>query len=342
MATTRLRLTVGYLTALAVVVGLVSMACYALLLHVLHVQASAVFLVRVAPHRIPGRPTAIDTATVVPWLVATDLGVLLLGVLGAYALAGRTLRPVMEARARQERFAVAASHELRTPLTVLLGTLEAALLRRRTPEQYEDILRRAQGEAEHLVVLLDDVLALAHAESGAAIFAAEPLDLHAVAHASAAEIRAQAEGKKQTVAVALEGPLPARGDVRALQQAITNLLDNAVTYTPVGGTIHLVGRRGRHHALLVVRDTGPGIAAEHLPHLFEPFYRVDPARGNGAGHVGLGLVRAARVARAHGGRLTIESQVGVGTVATLVLPLATAHDDAHRQSEGPSSVEASR
>jgi signal transduction histidine kinase len=271
-----------------------------------------------------------------------DLAVLLLGALGAYALAGRTLRTIAEAQARQERFAVAASHELRTPLTVLLGTLEAALLRPRTPEEYEDVVRRAQAEAEHLVILLDDVLTLAHAQSGAAARIAAPLDLHAVAHASAADIRAQAVGKKQTVVVAVEGPLPARGDAQALQQAITNLLDNAVTYTPMGGTIHLAGRRGRRHVLLVVRDTGPGIAPEHLPHLFEPFYRVDPARGNGVGHVGLGLVRAAHVARAHGGRLTIESQLGVGTAATLALPLDAVTGDGDRRPEEPAPVEVSR
>src|SRR5205085_1650312 len=92
---------------------------------------------------------------------------------------------------------------------------------------------------------LEDVLALVHAESGAETRAADPLDLHVVARAAAADIRAVADGKKQTVALALEGPLAARGDAHALQQAVTNLLDLAVTYTPVGGTIRLVGRRAR-------------------------------------------------------------------------------------------------
>jgi signal transduction histidine kinase len=336
--TLRLRLTLGYLAVLAAVVGLVSLVCYASLLHA---HATAVPLARSAPHAAWARLVAAAPAMGVPWLVAGDLGVLLLGALGAYVLAGRTLRPIVEAQARQERFAIAASHELRTPLTVLLGTLEAALLRRRTPEEYEDVLRRAQGAAEHLTILLNDILALAHAECGPETRAADPLDLRAIARAAAADIRAVADGKRQTVALALEGPLPTRGDPRALQQAVTSLLDNAVTYTPVGGTIRLVGRRRRGRALLVVHDTGPGIAPEHLPHLFEPLYRVDPARGNGGGHVGLGLARAAHIAQAHGGRLTIESQVGVGTVATLSLPLDEAGNDADSRPGTTPTVEAS-
>ncbi len=299
---TRLRLTLYALAVLALLVGLLTLAFYGILLS-LTVGAAAV-------------------GALVLSLLASDLVVLGLGALGCYVLVGRVLRPVAAARARQERFAVAASHELRTPLTVLLGTLEAALLRRRAPEQYEEVLERARDEATHLVTLLADVLDLAHAEGGAETSTREHLDLSVLARAAIEDVRFVANGKRQTLVVTLTEPLFAHGDARALQRAVAALLDNAVTYTPDGGMIHVVGRRGRGRALVVVRDTGPGIAPEHLPYLFEPFYRVDPARGAGDGHTGLGLVRAARVARAHGGRLAIESKEGVGTAATLTLPLA--------------------
>jgi signal transduction histidine kinase len=116
--------------------------------------------------------------------------------------------------------------------------------------------------------------------------------------------------------------LPVYGDRLKLRQVLANLLDNAVTYTPEGGAIRVVVHHERGHAAVEVRDTGPGIAAQHLPHLFEPFYRVDAARGDGAEHSGLGLALAHWIARAHGGQIHVASQPDVGSVFTLSLPLA--------------------
>ena len=318
MTPARLRLMLGYLAFLTVIVGLLSLTFHAILLHVppAHVRTADLGV-----REVLARLLAADASALTTDIALVDLGVLLLGALGAYVLAGYTLRPVTEARERQRRFAIAASHELRTPLTVLQGTIEAALLRRRTPEQYEAVLRRATTAAEQMGTLLDAILTLAHAESGIETLAVESLDLCVVARAAAEDLRAQAEGKGQTLALALERPLPIRGDPHVLHQAVTNLLDNAISYTPPCGMIRLVGRRTHGHALLAVRDTGPGIALEHLPHLCEPFYRVDPARTGDSGHVGLGLARAAWITLTHGGRLAIESQVGVGSTVTLSLPL---------------------
>ncbi len=261
--------------------------------------------------------------------VAGDLGAVLLSAPAVYALAGYALRPAQAALEREERFAVAASHELRTPVTVLLGTLEAALLRRRTPQQYEDVLRRATAEAVHVSDLLDEVLTLAHVESGVDTLFSVPLDLRAVARAAVAEARPLAAGKGQMLDAPLDAPLPVRGNARMLRRALDSLLDNAMTHTPAGGAIHLTARRTRGRAALTIRDTGPGIAPEHLPHLFEPFYRVDPIRANTSDtrHAGLGLSRAMRIARAHDGRLTVESWVGQGSAFTLSLPLDRARRD---------------
>jgi len=129
-----LHLTLIYVAILAVIVGVLSLAL-GVALHTMTLALHA-----------EGAPVAV--IRLVMWVVAIDLSVLALGAAGAYALAAYTLRPVTAARERQQRFAVAASHELRTPLTVLQGTLEAALLRPRTPAQYEDVVRRATSEAE--------------------------------------------------------------------------------------------------------------------------------------------------------------------------------------------------
>ncbi len=238
-----------------------------------------------------------------------------------YLLITYIRRPTEAAQTLQQRFAVAASHELRTPLTVLQGTMEAALLRRRTSEQYEDILRQAIAETTHLGALLDDLLTLTHTSGKVATSFREAVDLSAVARDAAADARVSAAGKNLTFAVVLTEPLLVRGNTGALRRAVASLLDNAVTYTPPGGTVSVVGRRMRRHALILVYDTGPGIAREHLPHVFELFYRADPARTSGTGHVGLGLTYAATIAQAHGGRLSVTTQVNRGSTFTLSLPL---------------------
>jgi signal transduction histidine kinase len=150
----------------------------------------------------------------------------------------------------------------------------------------------------------------------------QPLDLYDVAREAAEGVQPLAARKRLTLEVALDGALSIAGDRLKLRQALANLLDNAVTYTPEGGAICLTGRRERGRAVLEVRDTGPGIAAQHLPHLFEPFYRVDAARAGGSSHSGLGLALAQWIVQAHHGHLAVESRLGVGTVFTLSLPLA--------------------
>jgi signal transduction histidine kinase len=110
------------------------------------------------------------------------------------------------------------------------------------------------------------------------------------------------------------------GDASKFRGVLVNLLENAIVYTPEGGTIRLVGRSEHGQAVLEVRDSGRGIAAEHLPHLFEPFYQADTARSS-SDHVGLGLALASWIVRAYGGHIGVQSQVGVGTVFTVSLPL---------------------
>src|SRR5918912_2010266 len=248
----RLRLTLWYLTVLGTIVVLLSLALYEVLLRLQ--QAEALALGRVMRHGVV-QLFARDERALAWQIGAIDLGMLILAALGAYVLAGPTLHPIQEAMERQERFAVAASHELRTPLTVLQGTLDVALLRERTPAEYQEILATAAAEAGHMGVLIGNLLALARTQSDRAVLALEPLDVREVAREAAEGVRPLAERKSQTLEVALDGGLPTEGDRLKLRQALTNLPDNAVTYTPEGGTFRLTARPCLRRAVITVRDT---------------------------------------------------------------------------------------
>src|SRR5919202_5835192 len=204
----RLRLTLWYLAALGTIVVLLSLALYEVLLRLQ--QAEALALGRIMRHGVV-QLFARDERSLAWQIAAIDLGMLILAALGAYVLAGRTLRPIQEAMERQERFAVAASHELRTPLTVLQGTLEVALLRDRTPDEYQEILRTAAVEAGRMGALIGNLLALARTQSDRDALALEPLDLCEVACEAADGVRPLAERKGQTLEVALDRALPTEG-----------------------------------------------------------------------------------------------------------------------------------
>ncbi len=313
----RFRLTLWYLAILAAIVGLLSLVIYRVLRSL---QESELHAIGAAQRTGVAALFARDERLLAIQLLALDAGVLILAALGAYVLAGRTLEPIEQAMDRQQRFASAASHELRTPLTVLRGNMEVALLNRRTPEEYEEILRGAADEATRMGVLVADLLAWARAQHDAEALTLELLDLGSVAREAVAGIRPLAEGKKQTLEVRLERSLLVQGDPLKLRQALSNLIDNAVAYTPAGGKVWITGRHERRHVVMEVGDSGPGIAAEHVPRLFEPFYRVDTARSGDSAHTGLGLALAAWIVRAHHGKLSVQSHVGVGTVFSLSLP----------------------
>lgn len=316
----RLRLTAWYLLILAVIVAMLSFALYRLLLLA---QDSELHAAGTAARHSLVHAFARDEVILAYQIVAVDIGVLLLATIGAYVLAGRTLRPIEDAMERQRRFAAAASHELRTPLTALQGNLEVALLNRRAPEEYEQLLREAVADTERMGDLVRDLALLARPEADTTVLRHEPVDLRNVASAAVQDVELLAANKGQRIEVGLDGPLLVEGDSPRLRQVFVNLLENAIRYTPQGGEIRLAGRREHRNAVVEVRDTGVGIAAEDLAHLFEPFYRADQARSN-ADHVGLGLSLASWIVHAHSGRIEATSQPGVGSVFTVLLPLRPA------------------
>jgi two-component system OmpR family sensor kinase len=224
----------------------------------------------------------------------------------------------------QRRFVSDASHELRTPVAAIRSMIDVALFEPMEQDKYTAVLRTVNAEAERLGHLVSDLLALARADEGQAHLEKEEVRLDVLIDAVAANAEPLASEKNITLHVEADKPVTALGDEARLIQMTMNLLDNAITYTPAGGSVTLSTTVENGRARLRMQDTGIGIAAEHLPHIFERFYRVDPAHARTErNNNGLGLSIAEWVVRAHNGSITVESQPGKGSTFTVLLPLTT-------------------
>ncbi|MBK9945406.1 MAG: HAMP domain-containing histidine kinase [Kouleothrix sp.] len=242
--------------------------------------------------------------------LATTFNAMLSALQGAYDQTEQTLHV-------QRRFVADASHELRTPLTTIRGNL--ALLRRNPPIAPDDqaaVLADTIDEGERLSRLLNQLLTLARADAGITL-AREQVDLAALAGAVCRRVQPLAAG--HTLIGPSATPVLVIGDSDAITQVLTILVDNALKFTPAGGTIAVTVTAAAGRGAVQVRDNGPGIAPTLLPHLFERFVRGDAARtGEGTG---LGLAIAHDLAVALGGDLTVASELGVGSTFALWLPL---------------------
>ncbi len=224
-----------------------------------------------------------------------------------------------QAYEQQRRFTADASHELRTPLTTIKANTSLALLTGGTAEDYRRALLNADAAADRTTRLVQDLLLLARADAGEQTQRREPVSL-APLLAQAAE---SVLGPKQAgIRLCLPDWLPClEGDGDALRRLFTNLLENAARHTPPGGAVTVSASVESQAVTVSVTDTGDGIAPQHLPHLFERFYRVDAARSGGRGGTGLGLAICRSIADAHGGTITLESAVGMGTTVRVRLPV---------------------
>lgn len=231
---------------------------------------------------------------------------------------------IQESFEAQRRLVADTSHELRNPLTVIRGNLE--LLRRDLdPETRLEAVVEAEEEAARMSRMVADLLLLAQADARVPL-GREPVRLHALVEEVGCQARLMANGRQVEV-----GPLEETtvlGDRDRLKQMLMNLVENAVRYTPEGGRVSVGLRRQNGRAYLTVADTGVGIAPEHLPHIFERFYRADPSRSRTIGGNGLGLAIVKYVAEAHGGRVSVQSQVGKGSVFTVELEAAPVRQQA--------------
>ncbi len=225
---------------------------------------------------------------------------------------------------RQRRFTADASHELRTPLTIIKGDLSLALTRRRDADYYHEVLTEVDEEVDQMSRLIDRLLALARADAEGILICRQTVDLGILLADLIEQTRPLAEAKGLTLTAQAAPTLMASVDPDAVTQIVLNLLDNAIKYAP-SGQVRLSARHTGHDGSeiqITVSDDGPGIPAEHLPHIFERFYRVDRARSREMGGAGLGLAIARELARAHGGDVSTHSIPGEGSTFTVQLPVA--------------------
>jgi signal transduction histidine kinase len=248
---------------------------------------------------------------------------IVLSFVGAWFLAGRALIPIEAAFRRQQEFVADASHELRTPLTVLRSATDLLNQHRAEPlevngELFDDVRQEIAGLERQAA----DLLTLARADLGELALAFGEVDLGALAADIARRTTPLAESRGVALSCEREdGGLVVEADPDRLQQVLLILIDNALKHTPAGGRVHVAARRQGADALLEVVDSGDGIAAEHLPRVFDRFYRGDRVRSRAQGGSGLGLAIAKSLVDAHGGQLALGHAAGGGTRATLRLRL---------------------
>jgi len=219
---------------------------------------------------------------------------------------------------RQRDFLADASHELRGPLTVIRGNLD--LLQMDLPEnERRESAAEAKEEVKRMSRLVSDLLFLA-SEDAQERLEHKSVMLHVLVSAACEQARS-IDGGQHAVTIVCNDPTIVQGDRDRLVQMLWNLVENALRYTEPDGTITLGLHNHGPVAELTVADTGAGIPAEHLPHIFERFYRVDRARSHQHGSTGLGLSIVKQVAEAHGGQVRVRSEPGAGTTFTVALPI---------------------
>jgi two-component system phosphate regulon sensor histidine kinase PhoR len=218
-------------------------------------------------------------------------------------------------------FVANVSHELKTPLTVVRGYTETLLGDEPPAEVRRSFLAVILANAARMQRLVDDLLDLSRIESGGWTPQPEPVALRPQIDQAWADVaRANMAGEHAFTVELAADAAEVDADPQAVRQVLGNILDNAARYTPATGAIAVRTRREHGSVVLEVSDTGPGIPGEHLPRVFERFYRVDAARSRELGGTGLGLAIVKHLVEAHGGRVEAESRLGVGTTIRVTFP----------------------
>jgi two-component system phosphate regulon sensor histidine kinase PhoR len=222
-------------------------------------------------------------------------------------------------RVRQE-FLSNVSHELRTPLTAILAfveTLESGAIEDiENSQRFLAIIRR---NANRMHTLIDDILQLSAIEAGNVPLRTEEIELYPLVNEVFASLAAAAKTRQIVLDNRVDQQAKVFADSRGLEQMLTNLIDNAIKFNRDGGRVSVTHKNGLRDRIRV-EDTGEGIPAQHLPRLFERFYRVDRARSREVGGTGLGLAIVKHLARAHGGEVAVESKLGEGSTFAIELP----------------------
>ncbi len=248
-----------------------------------------------------------------------------LSAVGGLFLAERALVPIRQAFRRQRDFVADASHELRTPLTLIRANTEMITRHPNEPVgKSQDLLQDILRETDRLSALVTDLLTLARADAGQERLSVQAVRLDETVVDSGRQFKPLAGERGVALSVHADVPITVQGDPARLRQLMVILLDNALKYTPAGGAITVECESVKSGTKLPVQirvtDTGAGISAEHLPHVFERFYRADPARAHDGG-AGLGLAIAQWIVEAHHGKIHASSSLGAGSTFVVQLPL---------------------
>ena len=252
-------------------------------------------------------------------LLGTGFACMVLSLLGNLYWGRNAVEPVRKAWEQQRDFLADASHELRTPLTVILTNL--SLLREEPDSQRygrRRWLENMEEEIHHMSDLVDGLLFLARSDAKQKVLNCKPFLLSESIAGLVAAFRPLARGKKVELRLSCEEDIWLDGDETRMRQVAENLLNNALRHTQEGGRIEISMDRQDGTISLVVADTGEGICAENLPHIFQRFYQGDPSHSRGKGGLGLAIVKS--IVENHGGKVSVSSQVGEGTEFLVRLP----------------------
>lgn len=226
-----------------------------------------------------------------------------------------------EAFQKQRQFAADASHELRTPLAIIQAESSLALDKKRTQAEYRRSLELVSQEVTYMSEIIGKLLLLARNDAGSEPSNFQEVNVRDLFTELSSDVEALAQEKGVVFNLGPMDNLTVKGDRFKLKQLFLNILDNAIRYTPSGGTVSSSLVRKNGSAIVSISDTGMGIPTEHLPFIFDRFYRVDKARSRADGGMGLGLAIAISIAKLHGGKIEVESQVGKGSTFHIILPL---------------------
>jgi two-component system, OmpR family, heavy metal sensor histidine kinase CusS len=219
-----------------------------------------------------------------------------------------------------QRFTADAAHELRTPLAVIRNEAEVALRAPRTGDDYCHVLENLLEETDRLSGLADQLLFLCRNDAGLSPQVRDHMALDELLREVVGNMQVVAQDKQITLTLAENPACPMTADPRQLRRVFYNLIDNAIKYTNATGRITVSNRVTAEAATVLVSDSGTGIAPEHLPRVFDRFYRVDPSRTGDANGAGLGLSICQSIVRGYGGTIAVESTLGKGTTITVQLP----------------------
>ena len=249
--------------------------------------------------------------------ILLPLTVLLTGIIGSILAKFANLeRSFM----MQKQFIEDLSHELKTPLSVLKGEMEVTLKKMRSPEDYETTLKSGLDEINTIIRIVENLLMLARFDSNAIPLESRQFDAAEVIREAAKDVKVLADQKKITISLPAGALAKIKGDENQIRRLFLNLLDNAVKYTPDGGSVAVDIAEDHPYVKISLTDTGVGIPPEELPHIFDRFFRVDKSRGSVG--FGLGLSISKAIAEAHKGRIEVNSEPGRGATFAVFLPKA--------------------